>query len=318
MATSFFRVRGKAFLITWAQCDADHVTIFDLLCTLGEPARAIIARERHEDGAFHMHAYVEFPTNVDRRVRDSLHALGRHPNIGPKRTARERTSAAEYVRKGDDWIEYGDWTPEDGGVTESLCDLIRACNGFGDMLDLAHRRGIQFGLAKAAWDHINNPSVPTYLTGDEYPGVVRSEALRNLRWDDFDQEKVLIVCGPTSSGKTSWAIHQMPRPSVLVSTVDDLRGIREGFHKSIIFDDVSFMGDPFTGKGRYPRNTMIHLTDHHVTRSVHLRHRNCTIPAGMYKCFTCNPGHIPVDLDDPAIARRCTLFEFTEIDIGSP
>lgn len=103
----------------------------------------------------------------------------------------------------------------------------------------------------------------------------------------------LVLRGPTGCGKTTWAKRNMPIPILFVSHIDTLKKFRTGFHKSIIFDDIDVK--------HYPRTGQIHLVDFENPRDIHCRHSTAHIPAGIYKCFTCNEWPL---IEDEAINRR--------------
>lgn len=90
----------------------------------------------------------------------------------------------------------------------------------------------------------------------------------------------------------------MPKPALFCSHIDQLKGFRTGFHKSIIFDDVDF--------NHYPRHSQIHLCDFDNPRAIHCRHAVANIPAGIFKCFTCN--ELPLNVTDEAIRRRVRVY----------
>lgn len=297
-----FRLRGTHFLITWAQLDIDHVTIFNLLDSYAPVAGAVLARELHADGQPHFHAYVEFADRLDRRLTDQLDALGKHPNVRPKRYPKERHDAAEYCRKGDQWIEYGTCETQDQETPSStLLDLIEGCDSFGDVLNLSFSAPIPYQLAKAAWNYLGATTPRTWLPGETYGGQISSRDLLDLNWVDDEPPTSLIICGQSGLGKSSWAIANMPRPALVIRHLEDILHFRREFHNSLIFDDVSLT--------HLPRTTQLQIVDREQNCSIHVRHVVARIPEFVPRVFTCNPGYLPVDLADPAIARRCTLFE---------
>lgn len=308
-------MRGRAFLFTWAQLDSDHVAVFSILEQL-PLHRAVIARELHQDGNSHFHAYVELDRPIDRNVTTQFDIDGVHPNIAPKRTKSEKTAARNYCRKETDWINYGyDDDESDSGsdtartVREKL-NLLEAANNsasWAEFLQLAYEQDVPFAYAKSAWESATTRTAQTIVDGEDVPGTISDPGLLNLRFDpdndpDGECQRAWVVQGPTGVGKTTWALRNFPRPLLVVSQIDDLKALRPGYHRSIVFDDVTFAGDEH-GKGAWPVTAQIHMLDFFLQRSVRCRYINAVIPAGMYKCFTANYGRYPLS-GDPAVDRR--------------
>lgn len=110
-------------------------------------------------------------------------------------------------------------------------------------------------------------------------------------------EYSIVVIGDTGVGKTTWATARAPKPALLVSHMDQLKNFRPSYHKSIIFDDMSFQHLPTTGQ--------IHLVDYHQPRAIHIRYGTVTLPKETVKIFTCN--ELPFT-DHPAIRRRIHII----------
>lgn len=101
------------------------------------------------------------------------------------------------------------------------------------------------------------------------------------------------ISGPSGIGKTTWAKAYCQLPALWVTHMDDLRLFRAGFHKSIIFDDMSFC--------HMPRESQIAIADTQQSRSIHIRYGVARIPAGIQKIFTSN---VEIFQEDEAIKRR--------------
>lgn len=110
----------------------------------------------------------------------------------------------------------------------------------------------------------------------------------------------IIIWGKAGTGKTEFAKALMPG-ALLVSHLDDLRLFEKEKYSGIIFDDMCFT--------HLPRTSQIHLVDSDNGRSIHCRYQTAWIPRNTKKIFTTNEqnGEV-VDLNDPAIARRCRCF----------
>lgn len=123
----------------------------------------------------------------------------------------------------------------------------------------------------------------------------------------WDRSKALILTGNSGLGKSSLARSLMPM-ALFCSQIEDIRMYGKEY-MGLIFDDMNFLGDPVTGKGMWPREAQIHLTDYMFPRSMRLRYKNFTIPAGTPKIFTTNllPREILM-VHDPAIRNRTTAW----------
>lgn len=301
-----FRLRSQYVLFTWAQLDSDHATVFAAIDAVVPISRAVIARELHQDGNPHFHAYVEFSHRPDRIITTQFDIDGVHPNIAPKSSKAARKAAEEYCRKGDDWIDYGydDETDDDDDADEYTGSIVEAAKRhetWSDFLDWGFKRKVPFAYLQSAWGARVTVPPPTIDEGDEVPGTIVSDVLLFMQFD-VGSERALVLEGPTGCGKTTWAKRYMPRPALLVSHIDDLKHLRPDYHRSIIFDDMGFNGDE-DGKGKWPVTSQIHLVDFHNQRSIHTRYVVSVIPAGIFKCFTCNVGRYPFSYD-AAVQRR--------------
>lgn len=303
---TFFRLRSKHVLFTWAQLESDHATVFTTIDQYLPIAKCVIARELHQDGNPHFHAYVQFEYTPDRLLTTQLDIAGTHPNCKPKGSKAAQKTAAEYCRKGNDWIDFGFDEEEeeptgDDSKPHSICEQIKQYEYWNDAIDYGCRNGIPFSYVQAAFNSRLSVPPPSFNPGDEITGTIHSNTLRFMQYDP-SSSRALILEGPSGCGKTTWAKRNMPRPCLFVSHIDDLKYLRPDYHASIIFDDMSFTGDE-SGKGAWPLTSQIHLVDFENQRSIHCRYSNAVIPAGIHKCFTCNPGRYPFSYD-AAIQRR--------------
>jgi len=304
-----FRLKGKRFHLTYSQCPLERDRIFEFLSTLGKDViRCRIGCELHDDGSPHRHVAIEYASAWDRRNASSFFDIdGFHPQILPKRTKSEWSAAWEYAKKEGDFADYID--EDEAEKTSSLSDLVEGSKSYKEFLDAIDRRGTQFGLAKEMWRVCTSRASIT-LTDENISehavGTIPSLHLQALRFDP-DESRSVILQGNTELGKTTWAMINMPKPCLWVNQVEDLRDFREGYHKSIIFDDVCYQ--------HRPRSEQLYLVCNRQPRNCWARYTNIRLPRGVYKVFTCNAGtdKLPVmyNMGDDAIDSRCKLIQIS-------
>lgn len=91
-----FRINSKAFFLTYPQSNTLPITLGAFLESLGATIYCLVARELHQDGRPHLHAFVIF---VDKKnVRSATHFdhNGQHPNIV---APRDRQATIDYIKK---------------------------------------------------------------------------------------------------------------------------------------------------------------------------------------------------------------------------
>lgn len=108
----------------------------------------------------------------------------------------------------------------------------------------------------------------------------------------------LWVKGPSGIGKTTWALTVSNKPALFVRHLDTLREFRNGYHMTIIFDDMSFQ--------HLPRQAQIELVDRYHPQQIHVRYSVVNLPANIPKIFLSNDD---IFSNDQAINRRITLVD---------
>lgn len=281
-----FRFDSQTFFLTYPQAgDLTIQEIHEHLESIRPLAWARIAKELHQDGSPHFHAVGKFSTRFASRNPRVFDICGKHPNIQPVRSIR---SSLNYVAKDGEFVDFG--TIPFSAVAEF--DIMAAAQTLSevDYWKACMRAGIGYMYAKQFWDmHKRNKAseIP-----ESYEGDISRESLE-LLCQNYHPTRSTVVVGPTGAGKTSWAKRVCPKPALWVRHLDVLRAFRPGYHKSIIFDDMSFK--------HLPRETQIHITDWNDEAHIHCRYGHAVIPPGVTKIFTAN--EYPFS-EDAAIERR--------------
>lgn len=260
------------------------------------PEYAVVSSEKHEDGSLHRHALLQFSKPFRTRSETIFDIQGFHPNI---QSARNPAATDKYVKKDQDFIEHGSFL---GKPEKEPVDVLSITAAAGEMdlgpfLVWASVNRVMY--AKDIWSALRQVDTHTIKDND---GLYRKvdPAFARLLQSKFPLPvgKSIVLIGASGIGKTTWAKLQAPKPCLFVNHTDSLKEFRAGYHKAIVFDDVSFTHTPITNQ--------IALCDWDNPRSIHCRHRVANIPAGVYKIFTCNEA--PLEIEHDAIARRIYLI----------
>lgn len=286
-----FRFDSQYVFLTYPHSSFEHSAVHGFLHGVCPVEWARVCTESHADGDPHVHVVARFVRRFQCRNERVFDYEGRHPNIQPVRVV---SRALEYVTKGGEFTDFGTIPscPQKRTSSEALAlagqadeaDYLRAC--------LEAR--VPFQYAKRFRELAFSDS--TNVIGIDYVGNTEWECPQ-LRSTELPSNSCPVLVGPSGVGKSAWAKRVAPKPALWVSHVDVLRLFKPGFHKSIIFDDMSFT--------HFPLQAQIHLVDWTDARQIHCRYGYATIPAGTIKIFTCN--------DDPftvhaAITRRTTYI----------
>lgn len=262
---------------------------------------SIVARETHKSGEYHFHVAIRLGRPFRCRDQRFGDILGEHPNI-----VRPRSYAAwcQYVKKDGDYTEEGtireNASAKSTPVDEELVD--RQVKQLSKYKFLVWASSVKLQYAERIWDLGNAIAGTTLEEGDGIGGII-DPCLSSLKFSlDWLGSRALILIGDSGVGKTTWAKTNIPKPCLFVTHIDELKFFRANFHKSILFDDVSFK--------HYPIQAQIHLVDFYDPRSIHIRYGTASIPAGIIKFFTCNED--PLNIDHPAVARRIKIVRITK------
>lgn len=287
-----FRISAKNFSLTYPQCNLSKEILFNHLQQM-LPSHLLVSEELHEDGSPHLHASISFSKRKNVKSPTFFDCQSHHCNI-------------QATKNTDQWIAY---CKKDGVFLE--CGVATPAQQRRALLDLSS---------------INSEELFSYCLNNKVPyGYYAEEAKRRNVVDTTIREepsegtmswylqvlqlptshKSIIITGSTGIGKTTWAIKNSPKPSLLVSHLDQLKNFRPTIHKSIIFDDMDFKYIPVTAQ--------IHLTDSNQPRALHIRYGIVTLPPNIVKIFTCN--EYPFSMHE-AIMRRVKHIDANETIIS--
>jgi len=303
-----FQFKSKNVFLTYPKCDVPLPNLLAFLSEFG-PSYIVVASELHEDGTLHRHAYMQFNEPFRTRDKRNFDFNGFHPNI---QGARNPSAVLSYVKKGGDFLEDGVWVDKSkASKKESVSeeDILSKAkeSDFAQFLCWASVNKVQY--AKDIWTAVRHVDVNT-ITSDE--GLCKildprfKRLLMNIQPTLNTDFRPIVMVGASGIGKTNIAKIWAPKPCLFVNHIDVLKEFKAGYHKSIIFDDVSFAHTPITNQ--------IAICDSDNARAIHCRHRVAHIPANVLKYFTCN--EMPLDIEHPAIARRIILIRCQEYDLN--
>jgi len=287
-------VNAKSFFLTYPQSNINKQLFLEFARTKGNLIQYVIGSELHADGEPHLHAALKYGTTI-RGTMSLFDYEGRHPNI---QSPRRFEACKQYCRKEGDFIENQE---EELNIqaTGDICKVCEETEEETDWIQYCITNSIGFQYCQWLWNRFHNDTV-TIHTADNLVGQIL-EPLFSFRWN-IEQFPVIGIIGTSGCGKTTWAKCYAPKPALFVSHIDQLKLFRNGFHKSIIFDDIDI--------NHYPRTSQIHILDFHNARAIHCRHTVANIPAGIPKIFTANFPFCAIE--DPAIRRRIRIVNVRE------
>jgi len=281
-----FRFNGKRVFLTYPRCAAPKESLLEYAKTAWGAKWALVSTEKHADGTLHLHALIQWERRIDTKNQRFFDWGEYHPNIqSPKNWAACKT----YVRKDGDWVESDD-------VEENYFEMAKGMNR-EQWISYCIGNKIAHGYCMMIWHEITDAN--TIREFEAEAEWIRGD-LAQYKWDDLYQGKALQIKGASGIGKTTWAKVHAPKPSLMVNHIDALKQFRAGYHKSIIFDDMSFL--------HMPREAQIMLLDADNPRQIHVRYGIVQIPARVPKVFTSNVKIF--EEDDLAIARRLNKHSF--------
>lgn len=276
----------------------------------------------------HVHVVLEFERKLHTSDPRYFDFDGFHPSI---EKVRNWQAAVNYLREKDEDgntyhidIEYFRCDPDTAdialqgqsatGQTVDYVGIVRNCGSFDEWINFALNHRMAWGSACAMWDYFRG-SVRDLLTITTAPGITFPEnalsdeavaaraKLADLEWpEEYAEHRSIVIVGPSSAGKTVWALNNTPLPALFVRHIDDLRYFDQTLHRSIIFDDVQ--------AAHLPLQTQRMLLDVAQPQAIHMRHKVAHIPAGTTKIFTAADS-VPF-LDNLQCKRRMHLIWLME------
>lgn len=101
-----FRISSKSWFLTYPQCPLTKDQVLDLLKAKNKPIKGIvIARELHEDGHPHIHAFVQLTKEFNCQNPRFWDLDKYHGNY---QSAKSLTAVVKYIKKDGDILEFGD------------------------------------------------------------------------------------------------------------------------------------------------------------------------------------------------------------------
>lgn len=98
-------LQSLSFFLTYPQCAETKEDLITFLKTKGATECYVVARELHESGDPHLHAYVKYKTKI--RTKDAAAFFKFKTYKGNYQTARNPLAIAKYCKKDGDFIEDG-------------------------------------------------------------------------------------------------------------------------------------------------------------------------------------------------------------------
>lgn len=286
-----FRLQRKDFFLTYPQSNLDINQLYDFFNKERNIQYYCIGKEHHQDGGIHFHVYAYYDRLKDVRNERYFDLDNEHPNIRLQPTKSILETINYCKKEGFQVLEYGDEPQE---VPDDIY-ILAATMERNEFFNYCRKKRIAYQYAKDAWD-TSQTVTNTIKEGDEIVGTVSPE------FDQYEPKlplKATVIVGGTGIGKTTWAIRNATKPTLFCSHIDDLKEFRAQYHRSIIFDDMSFK--------HWHLQAQIHISDLERKRSVNVKHTIVGIPQGVERWFTCNEYPF-TECDFGAIRRRIHLI----------
>lgn len=299
-----FQLNSQTIGLTYPQTKLSYQQLYDGLKTIFSNnciLYMVIATELHLDGGSHYHVGIKLESPFRTRDERFGDIHGEHPNVLRPRNFRHWVA---YCKKHGEFKEEGSLSTRTSDPRPTEEEVISRATSDTKLDFLIWAGCNRVTYAEKIWELANKCDGITLTADQTWEGIMKP-CLQNFAFSlEWIGPKALILIGESGTGKTTWAKTNIPKPCLFVTHIDELKQFRKGYHVSILFDDVSFK--------HYPIQAQIHLVDHWDSRTIHIRYGTASIPAKTIKVFTCNED--PVNLQDPAIARRCKVVRVNNQD----
>jgi DNA replication protein DnaC len=105
-----FYMKQKTFFLTFPHCNEDKKSIFNWFLVKHKPDVILVAKEKHKDGDYHFHIWLEYKESKTIRNCNYFDFEGYHCNIGKirKTECNSRKNVIKYMMKEDkDILNFG-------------------------------------------------------------------------------------------------------------------------------------------------------------------------------------------------------------------
>lgn len=288
MKEGTFRFNARKVFLTYAKCPLAKSAVYEAINSKYPVKYACVCIEEHEDGEKHLHCAIEFMKKTSSRKQTMFDVEGYHPNI---QVPKNWPATKNYVKKDKDFEIWENDDDDDEDVDFDLYQMAEEL-GMKEYFEFCRKKKVQGFYSMQAWRSVGS----MFTIEEDYEEPPEATVCSGLNSLDLDaatyDRKAVVIIGQTGCGKSTIAKRLCKKPALWVTHTDGLKNLRRQ-HKSIIFDDMSFM--------HLNRNAQLHLLETDNPTQIHVRYGIVHLPAGIQKIFTANE---EIFLDDPAINRR--------------
>lgn len=312
-STTAFRLNCVRLFLTYPKCNLAPAEALELLRSKIDFENYVIARETHQDGSFHLHAYLHRGEGKRFNIRNParLDLLGHHGNYQAVRNPKQ---VLKYVTKEGCFVtNLTDAELSDTGSPNPIANLIQAVQTGQmtipeamDSLILTKTGARDFLLNRErilrTFHEIAPPDCPILHQLSEFPDV--PQALQ-----DFDFKTALLLWGPAGTGKTSLALALVGTPYLLVTNEDAQKKWDPWKYKGIVYDD-------FKPKRDLTEEEWIHILDVSRTLTVAARFADAYLTSGRRVAITSNRNpNVLLPLHLGQIKRRVTIYYVPKLGV---
>jgi hypothetical protein len=329
-----FRLRTKKFFLTYPQLpisekeNLEEIALRhfeDVFKMKRKDFYFLTTVELHEDGNPHLHIYLEFnlPQSIYSESKLDL-IIGDLPGFhGNYQSVKSSKSVISYILKASDGLDDLNTNMPlpiykekfYGNIHEHL-NAILLEDGKHAAIDALYeiypKQAIQRGsiliqnMDMASEYHAKKEKrirVPRFTLKD-FENVPE----KLIEWmNEKEKETVLVLCGPSGTGKTELAkaiAYEKNWKYIFVREMNALKNLEVGFHDLIIFDDIN--------TADFTREQLIHLFDTKSESQIRVLYGSAVIPEGTVRIVTTNIlGQYT--RQDAAITRRLMIIPITTL-----